>query len=502
MIPALTLDKTGSISLQRQIIDQVRQQIVDGTLHPGTTLVSTRILARRQNVSRNTVVLAYDQLITEGYLETKPSVGTVISPHLGGRSERGSKAAGLIKDNKHFPLAFAGRAPRLAHPQREKLSIDFWIGRPEANALPHRTWRQLLLSNLGASGSNLTEYGNPAGLWRLRKAVADYLGSARGINASPEQIIIVVGIQQALNIIARLLLSNNTPVALEDPCYSGAAYLFESFRANIIPIPVDPSGLATDLLPNRAVALVYTTPSHQYPLGYTLSLPRRLALLHWANRVGAYIVEDDYDSEFRYDGKPLTALKALDKNESVFYLGTFSKVLGAGLRIGYLVAPRGLVREVNTIKALLDNGNAWLEQAVLADFIRSNRYRHHLRRLRKTYLAKRDCLIEALQNHFGDVELSGIEGGMHIAWHLPDHFPSADWIQERAQRHRVGVYTLRSGGAHMTGTQDNRVLLFGYAGLPQADAREGVNRIAAVLKDNQESRSLRSSLSSVAAVTV
>lgn len=368
--------------------------------------------------------------------------------------------------------------------------LALWLGRLDPHSFPLKAWRRLLNRTLVTAGARLTEYRDPAGLVELRRAIADRLGPTRGIKIEPEQVIMVAGCQEGLNLTARLLLREGDTVAIENPAYQGAAYLYESYHTRLVPVRVDDCGLSVDDLPKEGAALLYITPSHQYPMGYTLTLERRLRLLDWAWRTGTYVVEDDYDSDFRYRGSPLMALMGLDQAESVIYLGTFSKSVGTGLRVGYLVLPRHLIEPARTAKALLDNGHAWLDQAVLAEFIASGAYDTHLRRIRRTYLERRDCLIDSLRNHFGNVMLTGTDSGMHLAWHLPAGFPSAAELQALAAERAVGVYSLRSGAAHDFGdcAYSDKTLLFGYSSLDEARIRAGIERVADALREWKRTR--------------
>ena len=483
----IRIDPSSRRSLQQQVFDAIRGLILDGRLHPGTAVPASRALSEQLGVSRNTVLLAYERLIGEGYLQSRPAVGTFVTHNLP-ESALSADADPLLTDSARQPLPrrlvrFRGRAQAVVNPHRHRLAIDFWVGRPDPHSFPGKAWRRLLLHHLGIGGRHLTEYNDPLGLYELRRAIAEYLGPARGIQTDPERIVIVAGIQQALNIVARLFVNDAATVVVECPCYQGAAYLFESYGAAIRPVPVDANGLETARLPAGAVSLAYVTPSHQYPLGSTLPLERRLQLLEWASQAGAYIVEDDYDSDFRYTGSPLTALAGLDRQGAVIYLGTFSKSIGAGLRLGYMVVPTELVEPVRIVKALLDNGHPWLEQAVLADFIASGSYANHLRRIRQIYRQRRDCLADALQTHFGPVRLGGLEGGMHIVWTLPASLPDAPQVQALALQAGVGVYALDGGAAtdfDWPGYRD-RTLLLGYSSLTEAQIREGITRLAGAL---------------------
>ncbi len=488
----IRINPSSEQSLQQQVFDAVRGLILDGNLKAGAPMPSSRALSEQLQVSRNTVILAYERLIVEGYLETRPSVGTFVNSDL---PEQGLFATGSEEREAavpdRLPLAgFRGARPAVVNPNRHKLAVDFWVGRPDPHTFPTKAWRRLMLHHLSTGGSQLTEYGDPAGLYSLRLAISEFLGPARGIQTDPERIVVVSGIQQALNIAARLLIRKDTNAVVECPCYQGAAYVFDSYGADLRPVPVDEDGLDTRQLHDIDARLAYVTPSHQYPMGTTLSIVRRIELLEWANNKGAYILEDDYDSDFRHNGSPLTALAGLDCYGAVIYMGTFSKSIGAALRLGYMVLPSHLVEPARTAKALLDNGHSWLDQAVLADFLTNGHYTNHLRRIRQMYRDRRDCLIDALVEYFGPVQLSGLEGGMHIVWHLPDDLPDAAECQSLAENAGVGVYSLDGGAATDCGVPGprDRTLLLGYSSLTPSQIRDGVVRLSRALPAVSESR--------------
>lgn len=482
----IEIDHGSRQSLQGQIFGHFRQRILCGRLKAGAPVPASRALAEQLGVSRNTVLLAYDRLIAEGYLQARGAIGTYVSFELpetclAAVRPVASPSPAQGESSAHLAIPFFGKAQAVVSAQR--LAFDFWLGRPDSHSFPIKAWRRLTNKALATAGARLTEYRDPGGLPELRQAIADHLGAARGISVSPDQVIITAGSQEGLNLVARLLVREGTPVATENPCYQGAAFLFESYYAKMVPVPVDEAGLDVEQLPKKGVMLVYVTPSHQYPLGFTLSLERRLKLIDWARRCGAYIIEDDYDSDFRYRGSPLTALMGLDPHGCVMYLGTFSKSIGAGLRLGYLVVPEALAGAARSAKALLDNGHPWLDQAVMAEFVRSGAYGNHLRRIRHLYCERRDCLVEALRRHFGAVRLSGLESGMHLAWHLPEHYPSASELQNLALRQGVGVYSLSSGAAYDYGgcEYSGRTVVLGFSSLDEHQIRAGVQRIADAL---------------------
>jgi GntR family transcriptional regulator / MocR family aminotransferase len=479
----IELDHNSRQSLQAQIFEQLRHLILRGRLKPGTVIPASRVLAEQLGISRNTVLLVYDRLIAEGYLQARKAIGTYVNLELPetclAATRKVTASTPTYGEAKNRPLIpFVGQPQPGTNAHRP--DFDFCPDRIDLDLFPHKIWRRFLNRTLASGRTYFTECCDPGGLPQLREVIADHLGVARGISVSPDQIIITAGSQEGLNLAARLLIKDGTPVAMENPCYHGAAHLFQSYYAKLIQVPVDGAGLDVERLPKDGAALLYVTPSHQYPLGFTLPIERRLKLLDWAHRCGAYIIEDDYDSDFRYRGSPLTALMGLDDYGCVMYLGTFSKSMGAGLRLGYLVVPKTLISAARSAKALLNNGHAWLDQATMGEFIRSGAYGNHLRRMRNVYCKRRDCLIEALRAHFGPVRLSGLESGLHLAWHLPNNYPDAPELQALALRHGVGIYAIGPGTAYDFGKcgYSARTLVLGYSSLNEYQIRAGIRRLA------------------------
>ncbi len=486
----LEIERGRKATLQFQLFEQIRRFILNGQLKPGMLLPSSRALAENLGISRHTVLLAYERLIAEGYLETKAAARTMVSQGIAdldrasarSRPRPGQESPGAPVCTPRYPVVFRGAKMRLDR-DSSRLMADFFVGRPGADTFPNATWRRLVLQQLTKGGTNLTQYGNPAGFSTLREAIAQHLGPARGMRVTADRVLIVNGIQEGMNIVSRLFVASGTLVAIENPSYQGAAAVFESHGAKLVPVPVDRDGIEPAHLPEGRFALLYLTASHQYPTGATLTPERRFAALSWARRMGTYIVEDDYDSDFRYDGPPLTAIAGLDGEDAVIYMGTFSKSIGAGLRVGYLVLPRELVDAATRIKSLLNNGHNWLDQAVLADFIHTGAFSRHLQRIRKIYRARRDTLLAALNQHFGCVDVTGALGGMHVMWHLPQNLPSAEEAEQIARRHGIGVYSLRSGAAHVIGDvpSADRALIIGYTALPERVIAKGIARLAEAL---------------------
>jgi GntR family transcriptional regulator/MocR family aminotransferase len=447
----LTLRRLDAPPLQQQIVEQIRQLVAKGILLPGTRVPSTRALAEQLGVARNTTTIAYELLVSEGLLEVRSSAGTVVSealPEVLASAPLASSRPGSERASSAPPaLRTMHQAMRL-YERGRPLPFDFRVGQVDESLLPLGPLRAAARRNLEASVALLGRYGDPAGLPVLRAAIADHLRRTRGVRCAVEQIVIVAGAQEGLNLIARLLVRQGSEVVVENPCYEGAAAVFTSHGARLVPARVDERGLLPDELSGVRASLAYVTPSHQFPLGFTLSLTRRLALLDWAAESRAYVIEDDYDSDFRYDGAPLLALSALDTRGSVIYLGTFSKSLGAGLRLGYAVFPEALAPAAVAAKSVMNNGHPAFDQLLVAGLLESGSFEHHLRRLRREYRLRRDCLVHALERHFGPSRVDGGEGGMHVAWHVPEWLPPAPALVEHARQRGVGVYSLERAPVH------------------------------------------------------
>jgi GntR family transcriptional regulator/MocR family aminotransferase len=358
------------------------------------------------------------------------------------------------------------------------------MGRAEKSFFPIKAWRRLLPECLGGAEHPLSQYGDPAGYLPLRKAICDHLLRARGVRSMPNQVIIVAGCQEGLNVISSVLVTPGCPVAVEDPCYQGAAGVFEQHHAQLTPIPVDDGGIDVAALAASPAKLVYVTPSHQFPLGSTMPLDRRKGLIDWAREADGFVIEDDYDSDFRYERSPLSAVKAFDTAERVIYVGTFSKSIGAGLRLGYLIVPDRLIPAAIAAKSVLNNGHPWLDQAVMAEFMRSGAFEKHLRLIRKHYLGRRNHLIKELTAWLGpDCIVKGADSGMHLAVRLPGRRMTAHELQRRLKAVGVGVYSLAESPARQFRSfpGDDEILLLGYAGLSEQKISLAVSRMAAIL---------------------
>lgn len=481
---SILLDRARPDSLTTQMVDQIREAVRCARLGLGTRLPSSRQLSEQLGIARNTVVRAYDLLLIEGIVESRPASGIYVAeqlPPIQIVARRPDEHSVVLMPR---PLRH-GRTSHAPQSRRSRLLFDFFPGRANAELFPLKNWRRLLQANLTHGGAaGLTQYGEPAGLPALRTAIANHLAAARGIVADPSRIVIVSGIQEGLSIASRLFLTRGSLGVVEDPCYQGAALTFEAAGADVASVDVDHDGLIPDQLPQRAASLLYTTPSHQYPTGATLSADRRDEVVAWARRYGCYIIEDDYDCDIRYLGSHLMPLAALAPDCTI-YIGTFSKPLGAGLRIGYMVVPELIADATCVEKSLLNNGNPWLEQAVLADFMHSGSYAAHLLRVRAHYKNNRDCLIAALHRNFGDVAVDGDAGGLHVLWHLPPGIPDAMTVEALAHRARIGVYSLASARVHFRRQTalTARAIMLGYAAMTPKQIEKGIARLSDAIDD-------------------
>jgi len=362
------------------------------------------------------------------------------------------------------------------------LPFDFRHGRPDATNFPIDAWRRIAARQLRQLDHDDLWYGPAAGLPALRVAISEYLGRARGVRCSPEQVVITTGTQQAIDLMARLLVEPGDAVVVEDPCYPGARRVFDALGARLLDVPVDEHGLCTDLLPDTPARLVYTTPSHQYPSGATLPVSRRLDLLRWAERQDALVIEDDYDSEFRHAGRPLEALQGLDQAGRVAYVGSFSKVLYPALRLGYLVAPPGLIQLASEAKRLVDLQTATPGQELLAELIQTGHFEAHLRRMRRVYRGRRTALLEALARELGPLAAPGpSDAGLYLRLVLAEGLDEEAVAQEAAAR-GVAVYP---AGPYFARPVAQPGLILGYAALDEAGIAEGIRRLRLAIEAMQ-----------------
>jgi GntR family transcriptional regulator / MocR family aminotransferase len=485
ILTGVTLDHQAAIPISRQIYQQVRARILTGQLAPGTRLPATRKLAATLSVSRNTVMLAFDQLLAEGYLYGKVGSGTYVTPALPDEMLNISQFSRDDASIEPGSRLISRRGERLASvrvsgPQIAGEPRPFHQGIPDYRVFPFDIWGKLAQRHLRSPSLATLGYNDPAGYMPLRTAIASYANDARATRCTPEQIIIISGSQQGIALSAQILLDPGDAAWIEDPGYRGARAALEGAGALVIPVPLDSEGL--NITAGQAACpdprLIYVTPSHQYPLGITMSVARRLVLLEWANNHTAWIIEDDYDSEYRYVGRPLESLQGLDQQRRVIYVGTFSKMLFPALRLGYLIVPTDLVDIFLAARALYDRRPPQLEQAILADFIVEGHFARHIRRMRTLYSERQSVLVMEARRLLGDrLYVPAHDSGMHLIGWLPPG-TNDSIVSQQAADIDVDVTALSSHAMQMS-LQPG--LLLGYAALDREQIYEGLTRLARVL---------------------
>jgi GntR family transcriptional regulator/MocR family aminotransferase len=467
------INLSGRKDLCGEIYRQLRQAIVDGRLRPGDCLPASRALARSLDVSRTTVTVAYDRLAGEGFVASRIGAGTYVS-------KRVAPAVSRATSQQHRPVgALKVRAVwdsiPLSSVYANSSEFDFRTGFPDPTLFPHDTWRRLMARELRSEASSGGLYSHPAGHRGLREAIARHLGISRGISASADDVTITSGAQQALDIVGRCLLSPGDRVAVEDPGYTPARLLFKTLGAQVYGVPVDEQGIVVDALA-RHTRLVYVTPSHQYPLGVTLSLPRRLALLDWAERNSAGIIEDDYDSEFRFDGRPMEPLQTLDAYGRVIYVGSFSKSLLPARRLGFLVTPHCCTLAVHKAKYVTDWHTSMPAQAVLARFIEDGGFARHIRKVSRVYNVRRDMVTSILANELGDhLEIIPSAAGLHVS--ALARSASVDKIRDVARRAADHGVLVQELSRFAVDASPRAGLALGYGAIPTARIQKGLRML-------------------------
>ncbi|MEC9462660.1 MAG: PLP-dependent aminotransferase family protein [Pseudomonadota bacterium] len=418
----------------------LRGLIESGQMKPGDKLPTTRDIAGRFGISRGAAVAAYEMLVADGFAEARVGAGTYVA--------------------EAVPLLPVAPEPQVIEAEEAKPPLPGALGCSTADETTLRIFRMLMNRHLTQPSARHFHYNDPAGSLALRVEVTAYLKAARGVNCTPDQVIMTAGTQQGLDLAVRALLKPGDPVWIEDPCYAAARDLFEGTGLSVTPVPVDGEGIdvAAGIAARPDAKAVYVTPSHQYPLGVTLSMARRLALIDWAREAGAYIIEDDYDSEFRFAGPPLSALQGIDGSGHVIYLGTFSKTLLPGFRFGYLVVPRPLSERILTIRRLTDRFPSTLAEDALTEFLRDGHFSAHIKRARKRVRAARDALVEALQCQ--TLRVTVPEQGLHLVAELES---VEDDVALAAMARTVGFGVKALSPLYQRGT-GRRGLVIGFSG--------------------------------------
>jgi GntR family transcriptional regulator/MocR family aminotransferase len=487
---AVLVDGSGGEALHTQIYRGVRDAILSGRLAPGLRLPSTRVLADAWNVSRSTVVLGFDQLIAEGYLQGRVGSGTYVNESIpddlvAPTNER-TIARRLSKPARAGRPRVSRRGQKICDQYQSRRKVvdrpmPFRPGVPAEGTFPAELWRRLTSRVWRQFERKPAAAADAMGFAPLREAISVHLRASRGVDCQPRQIVLVSSTQHALTLLGQMLLDPGDNVWIEDPGYLRAQAALKSVGAKLVPIPIDQEGFdLSEAKRRRPMArMVYVTPSLQYPLGITMSLARRLALLDWARARNAWIIEDDYLAEYRFTGRPLTALQGLDEHGRVIYLGTFSKMFSPTLRLGYIVVPPSLLDSLEAARSLVDRPPSFIDQAVLAAFIRDGHFGRHVRRLRVLYAQRHDALRAALSQEVPELDVQRATAGMHVvAWlrkDVRDQVVAHELAKESIIAPPLSNYALRP--------VQRGALILGYAGWDTTQIEETVHRMAAVLRD-------------------
>ncbi|MES2739415.1 MAG: PLP-dependent aminotransferase family protein [Pseudomonadota bacterium] len=481
LLAILPLDRAAPTALFRQLYAALKHAILNGAIGPGTQLPPTREFCRLLSVSRQTVLNAYTQLSAEGYLSGNVGKGTYVSGHLPIAAK--SAPPGLLR-----PISARGQAmvAAMGNVSWHKGSLRaFRVGMPALDQFPFDVWSRLEARRWRRPDHHLG-YGDPAGYGPLRELLCVYLKAARGVDCTPRQIVITSGSQQALFLLSSILLAPGDAAWIESPGYRGAYGPLQASGARLCPVPVDAEGLdvAYGAAHGPHAKLAYVTPSHQLPLGVTMSLRRRLELLAWASAARAWIIEDDYDSEYRYAGPPLASLHSLDRAGCVVYVGTLSKVLFPGLRLGYIVAPAALADALVSAKALIDRHTAIVPQMVLADFIAEGHFGRHIKRTREVNATRRDALLAGLARELGDqLEAGPADTGLDLcAYFRRGHDELAVSRAGAARGIELRPLSHYADPAAAAACRARPGLLLGFAALPLAEIEHGIGQLAAILR--------------------
>jgi GntR family transcriptional regulator / MocR family aminotransferase len=482
-----SVDPAAPGPLHRRLYDSVRTAILTGRLRSGDRLPATRALATQLSLSRATVSAAYDQLRAEGYLRGHHGSGTYVAPDLPEETLQSGMLPEAPRAERHVPLSAWGKriaadeyGALLRSTNDGDLPFDFRPHRVAAERFPWDDWSGAVHRALARSPDRFLAYPPSAGYPPLLDAVAAHVARYRAVSCEPDQVVMVSGTQQGLNLLATLVLDRGDRVAVEDPGYPAARLALEAHGLCIEHVPIDRDGMRVDVLAEHTPQrLVHVTPSHQHPTGATMSLSRRLALLDLAERTGCIIFEDDYDSEFRYEGRPIESLQGLDRSGLVVYAGTFSKSILPGLRMGYLVLPRPLVTPFVTAKSLWDSGTPMLEQAALAEFLHSGDFERHIRRMRRLYQNRRDALLGVLAIFGERVQVGEHQGGLNLL--LTVRAPISDI--ELAARAAVRGIALRPASPYYLHPPEYPTFLLGFGGVREEQIVEGMVRLRAILDE-------------------
>jgi GntR family transcriptional regulator/MocR family aminotransferase len=482
LMPVIAVDRQASSPLHRQIYDAFRMAIVRGNLRPGQRVPSSRTLSVDLGISRIPVLNAYAQLLAEGYFEGRKGAGTFVTDSLPESLQ--------VCENQAPQAAPAASGPRpvARRPFTGKYESPPWargwgafcVHQPAFDHFPFPIWSSLIMRHSRSLNPGVIHNVDPLGSESFREAICTYLRTARAVHCQPFQVMVVSGSQQALAITARVLLEPGSPIWFEEPGYRLARKVFADAGCRLVPVPVDEEGMIVSAGIKRSpkARAAYVTPSHQYPLGATMSASRRMQLLNWAQSSGSWIVEDDYDSEFRFESMPISSLQGLDRNARVIYIGTFSKVLFPSLRLGYIVIPQDLVDHFVAVRSAMDIFPPYLYQEVITDFMREGHFARHIRRMRLLYGQRRTALVKSLSEHFGSgLELHGTQAGMHLAVTLPQGLSDHE-IANRAASKGLWLFPLSTS---YLGESQRQGFILGFSNIAAEEMPRSVAQFRALL---------------------
>lgn len=488
-IQITSLNLNSPVPLYKQVYEELRQAILNGRLNVGSRLPATRDLADDLGVSRNTVLGSYQQLFAEGYIEGHVGSGTFVAHTLPEEMLEAQTERMHVNEQPTKGRHLSRRGQKLTATSPNLINsifgkpIPFRSAIPDFSNFPFDVWARLMSKHNREPSLDMLSYAFPAGYPLLREAVAEYLKSSRAVKCKPEQVIIIPGAQVALEIITQILLDKNETALVEDPGYFGVRAAFARGGIRIVPIPVDKDGISIQAIRKirSQAALVYVTPSHQFPLGVTMSLPRRLELLDWARQKNAWIIEDDCDGEYRYDGRPIPSLQGLDDGHQVIYIGTFSKVLFPSLRIGYMIVPLELINAFVTARVMVDLQSSTIPQAALADFIQEGHFARHVRRMRKLYAQRQKYFVSVAESELqGLIEIEKSEAGMHLIGWLPrdknDRIIARAALQQKLMTHPLSAFALKP--------LNRGALVLGYTAFNERQILSGIRRLGSILRKN------------------
>jgi GntR family transcriptional regulator / MocR family aminotransferase len=484
--PVIDLTERTEAPMYRRLYDGFRKAILDGRIRPGQRVPSSRGLAAELGISRISVLSAYEQLLSEGYFETFTGAGTSVAQSIPDEAYTPPEHYLRSQGRASSPKAGRRRVSQLAEASA-RLPAQSWcdnlgafrVSLPALKQFPIDQWSKLVARNVRTSERDAMAYGNAMGYLPFREAIAEYLGAARGVRCDSSQILVTTGSQQALQLCAQVLLNFGDRVCMEEPGYPGARDAFRAIGAEVVPIALDPDGIDVASMTKRAPSAraVYVTPSHQYPMGMAMSATRRMLLLRWAASTDAWIIEDDYDSEYRFNGRPIAALQGMDAHARVIYLGTFSKVMFPALRLGYLVVPDDLVSAFCAARETADGFSSTLYQLTLNDFMREGHFVRHIRRMRMLYMDRRKSLIQAINTQMKDtLEVVGDEAGMHLVGLLPPRVNDVTIARDAA---KLGISAMPLSSCYSSPPQRGGLIL-GYGGASAHEIRVGVRLLKRV----------------------